>query len=166
MRKKLVVNVIVIGLLTLLIGAHPSLAKASDSRLLKDTTTQKIPEGRWTNLQFGEKTTVRNKSRTRALYCTQLHLDIKDKKPRYVKLRYARHLPGGKLDTTGTTTWVVGKNGPRVFHASMCWPIRTRYPVSVQVKVVGKASAWKSTQRQLKLWSPSVDIPENIMVVE
>jgi hypothetical protein len=166
MRKKLIIGSITAGLIGLLITACPYPVVASETRLLKDTVAQRIPEGRWTNLQFSGKTTVRNKKSTRALYCTQLHLDIKDTKPKYVKIRFARHIPGKKLDTTGTTTWVIGKNGPRVFHGSMCWTMKTKYPVSVQVKVIGKASSWVSTQRQLKLWAPSSGIPENVMVIE
>lgn len=166
MRQKLVASLLATGLVGLLIGIQPVPVTASESKLLKDTSAQRIPQGKWTNLQFDGKTTVRNKSGTRALYCTQVHLDIASAKPKYVKVRFARHIPGKKLDTTGTTTWVIGKNGPRVFHGSTCWAIRTKYPVSVQVKVVGKSSSWVSPQRQLKLWSPSMDIPENIMVME
>lgn len=166
MRKKLVASSIATGLVGLFLGVYPQSVTASESRLLKDTSVQKIPEGRWTNLQFDGRSTVRNAKGTRALYCTQVHLDIEKTKPKYVKIRFARHVPGKKLDTTGTNTWVIGKNGPRVFHGSMCWAIKTKYPVSVQVKVVGKSSSWASPQRQLKLWAPPSDIPENIMVIE
>lgn len=139
---------------------------AKETKVWKDTSNQRIPEGRWTDLKFDGKTVLRNPKGTRALYCTQLHLDIQDKKPRYVKIRFARHLPGGKLDTTATNTWVIGKDGPRVFHGSMCWAIKTKYPVSAQVKVVGSALSWVSTTRQFKLWSPDVDIPEDALTVE
>ena len=84
--------------------------------------------------------------------------------PTYLKLRFARHLPNGTLDTTGTNTWVIGKNFTgATFHASVCWTMDTKYSVTAQVKLVGGASSYVSNLRQFKAWSPPYELPADMV---
>jgi hypothetical protein len=84
--------------------------------------------------------------------------------PTYLKLRFARRLSNGKLDTTGTDTWVIGKNYTgETFHSSVCWTIDTKYPVTAQVKLVGGAYSYVSNLRQFKAWSPPYELPADMV---
>jgi len=149
--SKYLLKVIVVTIL-ILVTATPVLAK--DTVWWKDDTSQVLPSNKWTYLTFNGKTTISKNAKGRALYCSQLHLDLSKSKPRYVKLRFARKLENGKLDTTGTTTWVLGKKTPKTWQGSVCWPVNTTKEVAVQVKVGGTGS-WVSPLRQFKVWAPS-----------
>lgn len=87
----------------------------------------------------------------RALFFAQLHLRC-TKQPNSVKIRLARIHADGSLDTTGTNTWVMGKNAPKTFQGSLWWESLTKYPITAQFKVNGGKCV--STQRQLKFWQP------------
>jgi len=87
----------------------------------------------------------------RALFFAQAHLYC-TKKPRYVKIRLARIHPDGSLDTTGTNTWVMGKNSPTKWQGSLWWESKTKYPILAQYRVKGGSCV--STQRQFKWWQP------------
>ena len=161
MNVKFISILLVAGLIATL-TASPTTAKSGKETIVwKDSSNQVIPQNKWTNLTFNGKTSIKQTKKTRALYCTQLHLATGKNKPRYVKMRFARQMPNGSLDTTATNTWKIGKGGPKVFHGSMCWSISTPYPVAVQVKVVGGQRSWVSTERQVKVWSPKGGIPED-----
>jgi hypothetical protein len=136
-------------------------ATARETVQWKSTNPQWIKANKWTTLDLNGKSAITKVSRNRALYCTQLGLKYK-KPPKYIKIRFARHLPGGKKDTTATNTWVMGKNSPGTFHGSMCWSISTEYPVTVETKI-GGTGKYQSHLRQFKAWSPSSDIAEDIM---
>lgn len=86
----------------------------------------------------------------RALFFAQLHLTC-TKRPRWVKIRLAR-LTDGKPDTTGTNTWVLGKNAPESFQGSLWWESKTKHPITAQFKV--KGGKCYSPERQLKYWMP------------
>lgn len=86
----------------------------------------------------------------RALFFTQLRLKC-SKDPRYVKVRLARITPDG-LDTTGTTTWVLGNQSPDSWSGTTYWESLTKYPIKPQFKVVG--GKCYSSERQFKYWMP------------
>lgn len=87
----------------------------------------------------------------RALFFAQLHLTC-SKKPRWVKIRLARINADGSLDTTGTNTWVMGKNAPERFTGSLWWESLTKKPIKAQFKV--KGGRCYSDERQFKFWQP------------
>jgi hypothetical protein len=161
MNVKFISILLVAGLIATLTASPTTANSGKETIVWKDTSSQVIPQNKWTNLTFNGKTSIKQTKKTRALYCTQLHLATGKNKPRYVKMRFARQMPNGSLDTTATNTWKIGKGGPKVFHGSMCWSISTPYPVAVQVKVVGGQRSWVSTERQVKVWSPKGGIPED-----
>jgi hypothetical protein len=136
-------------------------ALAKDKVQWKSTNPQWIQANKWTTLDFNGKSAITKVSRNRALYCAQLGLKY-DKPPRYIKMRFARLLPNGTKDTTATNTWVMGKNSPGTFHGSLCWSISTKYPVTIETKI-GGTGKYQSHLRQFKAWSPSSDIPEDMM---
>lgn len=127
----------------------------------KSTNSQWIKANKWTTLSFDGKKAITKLDKSRALYCAQVGLKYK-KSPKYVKMRFARLLPDGTKDTTATNTWVVGKNSPKTFHGSVCWPISTKHPVVVQVKI-GGTGKYQSHLRQFKAWSPSSELDEDTM---
>lgn len=86
----------------------------------------------------------------RALFFVQLRLQC-SKDPRYVKIRLARVTPDG-LNTTGTTTWVLGKTSPNSWSGTTYWESLTEYPIKPQFKVVG--GKCYATERQFKYWMP------------
>ena len=139
----------------------PLSASSKEKVQWKSTNPQWIQANKWTTLDFDNKKAITKLDRNRALYCAQVGLKYK-KKPKYVKMRFARLLPNDSKDTTATNTWVMGKNSPKTFHGSMCWSISTKYPVVVQVKI-GGTGQYQSHLRQFKAWSPSSDIPEDML---
>jgi hypothetical protein len=164
MYKKIFVAIVTI--ISLLALSSDSPAKASGTSVWKTEKNQVIKKGKWTTLTFGNRTAMPSMGSTRTLYCSQVHFDFGKKKPSYVKLRLGRVLPNGKLNTTGTNTWAVGKNAPRLWQGSMCWPINTKYPMVLQVKFGGGDRTETITQRQFKAWNPGVDIPDTVLVFE
>ena len=166
MRKKWLGITLVLGVILAVGTVQAPVVTAKETILWKDTSNQTIPNNKWTDLVLNGKTAIEHSKKSRALYCAQVHLDFTGKpKPRYVKVRFARHLSNGKLDTTGTTTWVLGKDAPDLWQGSVCWPISTKRPVSAQVKIKGSSKVWTSQLRQFKAWSPSGDLPEDVLVV-
>lgn len=139
----------------------PANAKGVD--VWKSQSNQSIPRGKWTTLKFGDKTAISPKG-SRSLYCAQVHLNISGKKPRWVKIRFARLLPNGKLDSTGTNTWTLGKNAPESWQGSVCWPINPDTPVVAQVKYGGGPKSITSPLRQFKAWNPKSDMDDSLLI--
>jgi hypothetical protein len=123
-------------------------AKSKVSGLCKNTERQNLKPYKWTTFQGCEPYALGGQ---RSLFFAQLHLKC-SKPPKYVKVRFARLLPNGKRDTTGTNTWVLGKNTPKTWHGSMYWEMKTKYPIVAQFKVGG--GNCYSSQRQFKYWTP------------
>ena len=142
----------------------PVSADPSNTVMWQSYENQSIKTGKWVTMQFKKnRTDIVKNGKGRTLYCSKVHLNFIGKKnPKYVKLRLARVLPNGKLDTTGTNTWVLGKSSPKKWQGSMCWSIDTEYPVRAQIKIGGKGS-YTSTLRQFKAWSPETDFPVDML---
>lgn len=160
MTKKFLVIPIAAAFLLFQTTSAP-LAQSKEKVQWKSTSLQSIKANKWTTLDFDGRKAITKLDRNRALYCAQVGLKY-DKKPKYIKVRFARLLPNGSKDTTATNTWVLGKNAPKTFHGSMCWSISTKHPVVVQVKI-GGTGMYQSHLRQFKAWSPSSDIPEDML---
>ena len=141
--------------------SNPAEALAKETVHWKTEETQWIKANGWKTLKFDGKTSITKMKRSRALYCTQVGLKLPEKRPSYIKIRFARVLPDGTLDTTATNTWVLNKKAPDTWHGSICWPISTKHPVKVQFKIKGSGS-YESHLRQFKAWSPSSDFLEMI----
>jgi hypothetical protein len=140
----------------------PSNAKGVE--VWKSETNQSIKRGKWTTLKFGNRAAMEPKG-SRSFYCAQVHLNIpKKNKPKWVKIRFARVLPNGKLDSTGTNTWVLGKRSPASWQGSTCWPINPDYPVVAQVKYGGGPKSITSPLRQFKSWNPNIEIEDTLFV--
>lgn len=125
----------------------PYVTGSNKSGLHKDTKNQKVTSNKWINFQGGGFTL----NGDRSLFFAQLHLTC-TKNPKYVKIRLARHLKNGKLDTTGTNTWVLGKGTPKNWQGSTWWESRTFHPITAQFYVGGGKCV--SPQRQFKYWQP------------
>jgi hypothetical protein len=117
------------------------------SGLCKNTDEQTYKQGKWTTFAGCEPFVIGG---DRSLFFAQLRLVCK-KRPKYVKMRLARQTPEG-LDTTGTNTWVMGKNAPLNWSGTMWWESKTKHPIVAQFKVVGGSCA--SQERQFKWWTP------------
>ena len=122
-------------------------AKGKKSKVIKVETSQRVT-GHWQD--FGGIPPFQLNGK-RALFFAQLHLTC-SKSPRYVKIRLARSHADGSLDTTGTNTWVLGKNAPKTFQGSLWWESKTKYPIKAQFKVIG--GRCYSSERQFKFWQP------------
>jgi hypothetical protein len=123
-------------------------ANAKVSGLCKNTHTQTYKPYKWTTFNGCDPFALGGE---RSLFFAQLHLTC-SKPPKYVKLRLARLLPDGKRDTTGTTTWVLGKGTPKTWQGTTYWEAKTTYPIVAQYKVVG--GKCYSDERQFKWWQP------------
>ena len=148
-------------LLFLFSFTNPVIAK--NTYVWKSTTAQEIPRNKWTTLKFDGKSKMKPYG-SRSIYCTQVHLTFGKKKPKWVKVRIARVLPSGKLDTTGTNTWVLGKNSPKKWQGATCWAINPKYPVVAQVKYGGGPKTVKSSLRQFKSWNPNTPLDDSVFV--
>ena len=124
-----------------------AVAQAKTSGLCKNTDQQSYKSGKWTTFAGCEPLTLGG---DRSLFFAQLRL-VCDKRPKYVKMRLARQTPDG-LNTTGTNTWVMGKNAPLNWSGTMWWESNTRHPIVAQFKVVGGKCV--SNERQFKWWQP------------
>ncbi len=135
-----------------------SQADAGASKLKKDESTVSLRTNKWTNIPFssGNSFTLNGE---RTLWVAQLHMKCK-KKPRYVKMRLARNLPNGKLDTTGTNTYAYPK-GIKVWNGTLLWETKSNYPMTVQYKIMG-GSGCTSSNRQFKWWQPGESLPEEV----
>lgn len=152
MLRKIVTVSLSIVLVLMLAGD----ANAGNSKLKKDTDTVSLRTNKWTDVPFsGGNSFKLNGERT--LWVSQLHVSCK-KKPRYVKMRLARHLPSGKLDTTGTTVYTYPK-GIQTLQATLLWETRSIYPMTVQYKIMG-GKGCTSSNRQFKWWQPGEPIPD------
>ena len=123
-------------------------ASAKVSGLCKNTERQTYKPYKWTTFAGCEPF---NLGGSRSLFFAQLHLTC-TKPPKYVKIRFARLLPDGKRDTTGTTTWVLGNGTPKTWQGSTYWEMKTKHPIVAQFKVGGGKCS--SPERQFKYWTP------------
>jgi hypothetical protein len=154
LRKIVAVSISVALVLTL----SSSQADAGASKLKKDESKVSLRTNKWTDVPFsGGNSFTLNGERT--LWVSQLHIQC-DKKPRYVKMRLARHLPNDKLDTTGTNTWAWPK-GIKSWQGTLLWETKSIYPMTVQYKIMG-GSGCSSSSRQFKWWQPGEPLPEEI----
>ena len=129
-------------------GLEPyAVAQAKTSGLCKNTDSQSYKQGKWTTFAGCEPLALGG---NRSLFFAQLRL-VCEKRPKYVKMRLARQTPDG-LNTTGTNTWVMGKNAPLNWSGTMWWESNTKYPIVAQFKVVGGKCV--SNERQFKWWQP------------
>jgi hypothetical protein len=122
-------------------------ATAKKSGLCKNENAQKVT-GKWQNFGGCEPFKLNG---DRSLFFAQLHINC-TKRPKYVKIRFARLLPNGKRDTTGTTTFSFTKNTTRDWQGTTWWEMKTKHPIVAQYKVVG--GKCYSDQRQVKWWQP------------
>jgi hypothetical protein len=130
-------------------GLEPyAVAQAKTSGLCKATDSQSYKPGKWTTFAGCDPFQVGG---PRSLFFAQLHLEC-EKRPRWVKIRLARLLPDGSMDTTGTNTWTLGKSAPLKWQGSTWWESKTDHPMVAQFKVGGGMCV--SNQRQFKWWTP------------
>ena len=152
-------KIVAVSLSTALVLMLSSLqADAGASKLKKDESTVSLRTNKWTNIPFssGNSFTLNGE---RTLWVAQLHMQCK-KKPRYVKMRLARNLPNGKLDTTGTNTYAYPK-GIKVWNGTLLWETKSKHPMTVQYKVMGGGGC-TSSNRQFKWWQPGEPLPEEV----
>ena len=129
-------------------GLEPyAVAQAKTSGLCKNTDQQSYKSGKWTTFAGCEPLALGG---NRSLFFAQLRL-VCEKRPKYVKMRLARQQTDG-LNTTGTNTWVMGKNAPLNWSGTMWWESNTKHPIVAQFKVVGGKCV--SNERQFKWWQP------------
>ena len=121
-------------------------------KMKKATNSVPLKIGKWRDVPFnGNDSFTLNGNRT--LWAAQLHVTCK-KAPKYIKMRFARHLPNGKLDTTGTNTWMLNKKMPnKSWQGSLVWETNSTYPMTVQYKIMG-GKGCSSGSRQFKYWQP------------
>lgn len=117
------------------------------SGIHKSTSTQRVKPYKWTNFKGGGF----KLGGPRALFFAQLHLTCTEK-PKFVKIRLARHHKNGSLDTTGTDTWVLGTDMPNIWQGTIWWESKTKYPITAQFYVAGGKCS--SPERQFKWWRP------------
>ena len=136
-------------------GVSPAKADLTDG-IKKDSKTVTLKIGKWRDVPFnGDDAFTLNGERT--VWLTQLHVSCK-KAPKYIKMRLARHLPNGKLDTTGTNTWMLnGKKPNKEWQGSFVWETESTNPMTVQYKIMG-GKGCKSDSRQFKYWQPGQSI--------
>ena len=106
----------------------------------------------WITLDINGQTTM-PAINARGLYSIQVAIPCKGTKPDWIRLRLARVLPDGRLDTTGTNTWVIGQKAPQTLWLSHLWQINAHRPVKAQIKIHGGSCSYMTT-RQFKLWIP------------
>jgi hypothetical protein len=123
------------------------IAAAKTSGLCKKTEPQFYKSGKWTTFAGCEPLALGG---DRSLFFAQLRL-VCEKRPKYVKVRLARLTPDG-INSTGTNTWVMGKNAPLNWSGTMYWESKTKHPIVAQFKVVGGKCV--SNERQFKWWQP------------
>lgn len=132
-------------LLALLLAVIPT-----GSKVTKVETTQHYANRVWTDFDLGKTDTVLLNGK-RTLYF--IHTSLRcSKTPEYIQLRFARHINGKPLDTTGTNTWFTTGSKLHKFTISQTWTMATKHPVSAQIKVAG-GKCW-SVERQFKWWQP------------
>ena len=159
MARKLHIILLTIAFLLSTNAAHAN--NTTSSKRYKDTSVQTIRANKWQDLTFNGKAKTIKGNGNKSLWCIQANVSMKGKNPSYVKMRFSRHLPNGKRDTTGTSTWVIGNNGMKAFYESTCWVFNSKYPVSAQIKVMGKSKYYYSDMRQFKMWTPGANYPDD-----
>lgn len=154
MRIKKLLGIAIVATLVLSLSSS---AMARVSGIKKDTTTVQLRVNKWTDVPFeGSNSFTLNGERT--LWGAQLHVRC-DKTPTYIKMRFARHLPNGKLDTTGTNTWMFDKVFPyKSWQGTLIWETNSDYPMTVQYKIMHGKNCY-SDSRQFKWWQPGEPIP-------
>lgn len=148
----LLTSLLVLGIMAPAIGNTnaPSItATARHSKVCKNTTPHRAVTGKWTSFPGCGPYSLHG---PRSLFFAQLHLTC-TKRPTWVKIRFARVHKDGSLDTTGTTTWVLGKNAPKVWQGATWWESITIHPIKAQYKVSPGAKC-VTPQRQFKYWKP------------
>jgi hypothetical protein len=152
MKKFLIVFIVFVLSLT---GVSPAQADPTDG-IKKDTKTVTLKIGKWRDVPFnGNNAFTLNGERT--LWVAQLHMSCR-KAPKYIKMRFARHLPNGKIDSTGTNTWMLnGKKPKKSWQGSLMWESNSTHPMTVQYKIMG-GKGCKSNSRQFKYWQPGQSI--------
>jgi hypothetical protein len=135
--------------------SSPTQANPTDG-IKKSSSTVALKIGKWRDVPFnGNDAFTLNGERT--VWLAQLHVSCK-KAPKYIKMRLARHLPKGKLNTTGTNTWMLnGKKPNKSWQGSFVWETESTYPMTVQYKIMG-GKGCKSDSRQFKYWQPGQSI--------
>jgi hypothetical protein len=153
--KKLVILFVVFSLSVF--GVTSSQANPIN-KMKKDTSTVTLKIGKWRDVPFnGDNAFTLNGERT--LWAAQLHVTCK-KAPKYIKMRFARHLPNGKIDSTGTNTWMLnGKKPNKSWQGSLVWETSSDYPMTVQYKIMGGKNC-KSGSRQFKYWQPGDSVQD------
>jgi hypothetical protein len=152
-KKMLIIAIAISALLSSSVASEASsaepyvVAKAKVSGLQKSEKHQST-SGKWQTFSGIEPFVLNG---DRSLFFAQLHLTC-TKAPKYVKIRIARLLPDGKRDTTGTTTWVLGKGTPKTWQGTTYWELKTKHPIVAQFKVGG--GDCYSPERQFKWWQP------------
>ena len=120
------------------------------SKVIKVESIQHYSNRAWVDFDLGKTDTVTLDGQ-RTLYF--IHNQIRcSKSPEYIQMRFARHHADGSLDTTGTQTWFTHGSTLKKFTLTQTWTMKTKYPVSAQVKVAG-GKCW-SSERQFKWWQP------------
>jgi len=150
-RASVIIGAVLVLLATPVIGKglEPyAVAQAKTSGLCKATYNQSYKDNKWTTFAGCEPFAIGG---PRSLFFAQLHLTC-DKRPRWVKVRLARLLPDGKIDSTGTNTWTLGKSAPLKWQGSMWWEAKTTHPIVAQFKVGGGSCI--ASERQFKWWTP------------
>jgi hypothetical protein len=156
--KKLLLLFVITSLF--LFGVTSAKADSIDG-IKKDTNTVSLKIGKWRDVPFkGGNAITLNGERT--LWAAQLHISCR-KAPKYIKMRFARHLPNGRIDSTGTNTWMLnGKKPNKSWQGSLVWETESTYPMTVQYKIMGGKSC-KSSSRQFKYWQPG-DSVESLLI--
>lgn len=154
MKKSLVIFVVFI----ISVYGFTSAQANPVNKMKKDTTSVPLKIGKWRDVPFsGDDAFTLNGART--LWAAQLHVTCR-KAPKYIKMRLARHLPNGKLDTTGTNTWMLNKKMPnKSWQGSFVWETKSDYPMTVQYKIIG-GKGCSSNSRQFKYWQPGDSVAE------
>jgi hypothetical protein len=152
------VTAIIATIALLLTTALP--ANASDTIRYKTEQNQTLKKNKWVTLNFNGKTSIQGNGE-RSLFCYQVVINTKGKKkPKYVKVRLTRIVPGPNDSTATNTYFFTDKPGSK-FVASQCWTIFTKHPVVVQVRVTGGSATYNTDISQFKMWTPGADYPED-----
>lgn len=135
-----------------LILSTPVDAKTKNSGIKKNENKVVLHIGEWNDVPFTQGNAFKLNGK-RTLWFAQLHVKCK-KAPKYIKLRFARHLPNGTLDTTGTNTWMLNGHMPqKAWQGTLNWETKSKYPMTFQYIIIG-GKGCTSDNRQFKWWQP------------
>jgi len=79
MSKKWLGITLVLGVILAVGTVQAPVVTAKETIWWKDTSNQRIPNNKWTDLVLNGKTSIKHDKKSRALYCAQVHLDFTDK---------------------------------------------------------------------------------------